>query len=575
MFSNSDVASKLLAIRHLLELRGDASYRYGAYERAAATVEHAPPLAEMIEKQSLQTLPGIGDSLASTIEALARTGTAPVLDELLTVFPETLLGLLDLDGMGVKTVKRLYDEYGISSPAQLDAALRDGRLRGAPRIGEKTLQIWRRGLLRTRRKKTLLGAALDVATAAMEYLRSSSIAIEHLVYAGSLRRAEPLVGDIDLICTTAHAEAVMAHFTAWNRACDIVSEGPTKASVWLEDGLQIDLRILPDDRFGDLLQHFTGSREHNILLREYALRRGLSISENGITELANGIAHTFRREEELYAFLGMSTIPPELRVGGDEIERAIAGTIPALLEMNDILGDFHMHSTWSDGDDSLEAMIRACAERGYAYHAISDHSPGRGPSYGVTANRLRERNVQIRELGQRYGITTLCASEVDIRADGSLDYDDALLAELDFVVASVHDAFSQTSDEMTARLIKACENPYVNVIGHPTGRMLDGFAGYVFDYETVFSAAARTGTALEIDGQMQRLDLPSNLARQAQKLGCMLTTDSDAHRSSDLPAIELAVSQARRAGLRREDILNTRSLEEVRSFVAHKRGTTR
>ena len=575
MLSNSDVAAKLLAIRHLLELRGDASYRYGAYERAAATIEHGPPLADVIEKQTLRSLPGIGDSLAVTIEALARTGTAPVLDELVSVFPESILGLLELDGMGAKTVKRLYHEYGISSLAQLDTALRDGRLVGVPRIGEKTLQIWRRGLLRARRKKTMLGLALDVATDAMKYLQSSGILLEHLVYAGSLRRAEPLVGDIDLICTTEHAEAVMAHFTAWKRASDIVADGPTKASVWLEDGLQIDLRVLPDDRFGNLLQHFTGSREHNILLREYALRRGVSISENGCTELATGVSHRFRSEEELYAFLGLSYIPPELRVGGDEIERALAGTIPALLEINDLLGDFHMHSTWSDGDDSLESMIRACAARGYKYHAISDHSPGRGSSYGVTATQLRERNAHIRALGQRYGITTLCASEVDILADGTLDYDDATLAELDFVIASVHNAFSQSSEEMTARLIRACENPYVNVIGHPTGRMLDGFPGYVFDYDAVFSAAARTGTALEIDGQVQRLDLPSNLARRAQELGCILTTDSDAHRTSDLSAIELAVSQARRAGLRREDVLNTRSLDEVRSFVAQKRRLTR
>jgi DNA polymerase (family 10) len=273
----------------------------------------------------------------------------------------------------------------------------------------------------------------------------------------------------------------------------------------------------------------------------------------------------------VYAALGMQYIAPEMRSGMGEIELALTQSVPTLLEVADVRGDFHMHCTWSDGNQSLDEMIAAAAERGYEYHSISDHSEGRGPKYGLTAAQLREQRERVREAGARFGVRTLCSSEVDILPDGSMDYPDDVLAELDIVIGSVHSAFNLSRDDMTRRLIRACENPYVSIIGHPTGRMLDGFAGYEFDYDAVFAAAARTGTALEIDGQAQRLDLPSALVQRAKTFGVVFTVDSDAHDVSQLSNIELAVSQARRAGLTRDDVLNARPLDGVLEFVRGKR----
>jgi DNA polymerase (family 10) len=385
-----------------------------------------------------------------------------------------------------------------------------------------------------------------------------------------VRRQEPTVGDVDVICTSENAELVVAAFTAWERAEAVLAEGPTKASIWLAGGRQIDLRVLPAHLYGNLLQHFTGSREHNIQFRELAVRKNLRVSENGIVDLTDGRTIVCRTEAEVYATLGMAYIPPEMRLGVGEIEAARDGTLPPVLDLHDLRGDFHMHSTWSDGRDTLDAMVAACAARGYAYHAISDHSWGRG-RIGMDPEDLRAQRVRVRELGERYGIRTLCASEVDIRADGTLDYDDAILAAMDFVVASVHSAFNQSRDEMTARLLRAIESPYVNVIGHPTGRNVETFAGYDFDHDAVFSAAARTGTALEIDGQPSRLDLPSPLARRAKEFGVTFTCDSDAHGVAQLENVAYAVGQARRGWVTAAEVLNARPLEEVLAFVEAKR----
>jgi DNA polymerase (family 10) len=322
--------------------------------------------------------------------------------------------------------------------------------------------------------------------------------------------------------------------------------------------------------YGNLLQHFTGSREHNIQLRELAVRKNLRVSENGIVDLTDGRTITCRTEDEVYAALGLPYIPPELRLGIGEIEAARDGRLPSVVDVHDLRGDFHMHCTWSDGRNTLEAMSAAAAARGYAYHSISDHSWGRG-RMGVDPTDLRAQRARAREIGERNGIRTLCSSEVDILADGTLDFADEVLAELDIVVASVHSALNLSRDDMTRRLIRACENPYVNIIGHPTGRNIESFAGYPFDYDAVFAAAARTGTALEIDGQPNRLDLPSALARRAREFGVTFTCDSDAHAVDDLANVSFAVGQARRAWLTPDQILNTRDLGGVLAFVNAKR----
>jgi DNA polymerase (family 10) len=542
-----------------------------AYEKAAASVENAAPLADLVASGEHLKLPGIGKSIGTAVEQLLRSGTSDHLADLHRLFPASILEVLGVSGIGTKTAAMLFTDYGIASLADLEDAIASGALEGIPRLGPKTIENWKRGILayKGRLHRTPLAHAIVVAHEAMSYLREGP-PVDRLLPAGSVRRQEVTVGDVDLVCTSSHAAAVLAHFTAWERAEAVLGEGPTKASIWLPGGLQIDLRVLPDHLYGNLLQHFTGSREHNIKLREYAVRKGLRVSENGILNLETGDAIACSEEEGVYAALGMQYVPPELRSGLDELELALSNSIPVLIEPHDLRGDFHMHSTWSDGDDSLEAMIAAAAARGYEYHAISDHSQGRG-RFGMSPERVREQRRKVEALGDKFGIRTLCGSEVDILADGRLDYDDDVLAELDIVVASVHTAMHQSRDQMTARLIRACENPYVTIIGHPTGRRFDGGAGYEFDYDAVFGAAARTGTALEIDGQAMRLDLPAPLIRKAKTFGVTFTADSDAHRTRDLNSAELAVGQARRAGLTKDDVLNAAPFEAMRAFVNAKR----
>jgi len=570
MLSNAEVAKKLLEIRTLMELAGESFYKYSAFEKAAASVENASPLPEVIAAGELLKIPGIGKSIGAVVEQLVATGTADALDALFARYPPSILEVLAVSGIGTKTTATLFADYGIASLADLEAAIDAGALAGAPRLGPKTLENWKRGILayKGRQHRTPLPRALAIAVEAMAFL-SEGPPLHRLTFAGSLRRQEVTVGDVDLICTSDRAAEVTAYFAKWERSEAVLAEGPTKCSIWLPGGLQIDLRVLPDHLYGNLLQHFTGSREHNIKLREHAVRRNLRVSENGILDLETGDVTTCAEEPEVYARLGMQYIPPELRQGLDEIDLARSGAIPDLLETGDLRGDFHMHSTFSDGEDSLEEMIAAAAARGYEYHAISDHSQGRGSTFGLSPKKLREQRAIVAGLGEKYGIRTLCASEVDILPDGSLDFPDGVLADLDFAIGSVHSAYRQSREEMTARLIRACENPYVNVIGHPTGR---GHASYEFDYDAVFAAAARTGTALEIDGQKMRMDLPAPLARRAKGFGVTFTCDSDAHRTADLSDVQFAVGLARRAGLTKNDVLNARTLEGVLAFVAAKRG---
>lgn len=569
--ANSDIAKILTQIRTLMEFAGEPFFKFMAYERAAETLENAPPVAELIAGGRLQELPGIGKTLAGRITEICTGGTCAYLDELQARYPLTLVELLGVSGVGMKTAQQLYSTLGIASLADLEAALAAGRLDGLPRLGAKTIDNIRRGVLayKGRQKRTPLGVALPIARAVVAYLAERTAAAD-LIPAGSVRRQEPTVGDIDILCTSDNAAAVIAAFTSWERAEAVLAEGETKASIWLDGGLQIDLRVLPAHLYGNLLQHFTGSREHNIQLRELAVRKNLRVSENGIVDLTDGTTTTCRTEEEVYARLGLPYIPPELRLGIGEIEAARDGTLPSVVQLGDLRGDFHMHCTWSDGRNTLEAMIAAAAARGYTYHSVSDHSWGRG-SMGLSPQDLRAQREQLREIGDKYGVRSLRSSEVDILPDGSLDFDDAVLADLDIVVASVHSALNIPRDDMTRRLVRACENPYVNIIGHPTGRHVETFGGYEFDYDAVFAAAARTGTALEIDGQPNRLDLPSPLARRAREFGVTFTCDSDAHGAEQLANIAYAVGQARRAWLEPSEILNTRDLAGVLAFVGAKR----
>lgn len=575
--TNAEIADKLLRIRTLMEFAGEAFFKFMAYERAASAVQNAGPVPELIAAGTLRDLPGIGKTIAGRIEEICARGTCGLLEELESKYPPTLVELLDVPGVGMKTAAAMFEQLGIASLADLEAALESGRISELPRLGKKSIENMRRGILayKGRKQRTPLGKALPLAREIIAYLRERTPAGD-LTAAGSLRRQEVTVGDIDIVCTSDRPDEVISTFAKWEAAEAVLAEGSTKASIWLAGGLQIDLRVLPAELYGNLLQHFTGSREHNIQLREYAVRKNLRVSENGIVDLESGSTITCRTEEEVYAALGMAYIPPEMRLGMGEIDAALNGTLPHVVDLSDLRGDFHMHCTWSDGADSLDEMIAAAAARGYAYHSISDHSwaQGKRSQYGVDFGELRAQREAVRAMGERYGVRTLCSSEVDILPDGTLDFTDTELAELDIVVASVHTATNISREEMTARIVRACENPYVNIIGHPTGRMIDGFPGYEFDYDAVFTAAARTGTALEIDGHPGRFDLPSALVRRARDFGVTFTCDSDAHGLSQLENVAYAVGQARRGWVTKDEVLNARPLEDVLAFVAAKRART-
>ncbi|HVA38330.1 MAG TPA: DNA polymerase/3'-5' exonuclease PolX [Candidatus Dormibacteraeota bacterium] len=571
--TNADVARRLMEIRQLMEFAGEPYFEFMAYEKAAAGVEQAPPLAGIIERGELEEVPGVGETIAERIREIVRTGTCAKLESLLKRYPASLLDLLEVPGVGMKTAHVLYDSLGIAGPDDLERAIAAGKLDDLPRMGRKTIENMKRGLLarRGRSHRWPIGAALPLAESIIARLREAA-PVERIAYAGSLRRGEPTVGDIDLVCTSAKAKAVIEGFTALPEAEAVLSEGTTKASFWTTQGLQVDLRVVPAANWGNLLQHFTGSREHNVQFREMAVKRGLRVSENGILDVATGVNRTFETEEEVYAALDLPYIPPELRLGSGELDAARRGKLPKLIEQRNLRGDFHMHTTWSDGRNTLEAMIEACAAKGYAYHAISEHSWGRGSTYGMTPEKLRKQIAAIREMGEAHGIRTLCGVEVDILPDGTLDFEENLLRELDFVVASVHSALRIGREKMTARLIRAIEHPCVNVIGHPTGRSVPGGTAYEIDADAVFAAAARTGTALEMNGNPDRLDLPNQLARRAAELGAMISLDSDAHDAAQLDRISYAVVQARRAWLEAKNVLNTRKLDDVLDFVAQKRG---
>jgi DNA polymerase (family 10) len=568
--TNTEIAGRLKEIRTLMEFAGEPFFKFMAYERAAETIENAPPLAGVIADGRLQELPGVGKTIAGRIADLCATGTCDYLEDLRSRYPSTLIEVLGVGGVGMKTAQLLYERLGVASLADLERALAAGALSEIPRLGKKSIENIRRGVLAYvgRTKRTPLGTAFPLAREIIAYLAANTSA-QDLTPAGSVRRNEPLVGDIDLICTSDDPDPVIAAFVKWDRAEAVLAEGGTKASIWLAGGLQIDLRVLPANVYGNLLQHFTGSREHNIQLRELAVRKNFRVSENGIVDLSDGRLIVCRTEAEVYATLGLMEIPPEMRLGVGEIEAARDGTLPQVIELADLRGDFHMHSRWSDGADTLEEMIAAAAARGYEYHSISDHSISRGR--GMDPADLRAQRASVRALGEKHRIHTLCSAEVDILGDGTLDFADALLAELDIVVASVHAGLNQTREEMTARLIRACENPYVTIIGHPTGRNVETFPGYEFDYDAVFAAAARTGTALEIDGQPSRLDLPSALARRAREYGVTFACDSDAHGTAQLGNVTYAIGQARRAWITPAEVLNAKPLAGVLAFVETKR----
>jgi DNA polymerase (family 10) len=478
---------------------------------------------------------------------------------------------MDIPGIGPKTALRLSQELGISTIDELEKAILEGKVAGLFRMGEKTADnILRRiQAMRSKERRIPLGQALPIVEGILADLGECRD-VHNLIPAGSLRRFKETVGDIDIMGTADDPEPILQAFTELPLVEEVLLQGATKSSIIVGDGLQVDLRIVEHDAFGSLLQYFTGSKDHNIALRERAVRNGLKLSEYGITTLKTGVLEKFDTEEGYYHRLGLELIPPELREGRDEIERAEKSILPKLVQASDIKGDLHIHSEWSDGHNSIEEMALAAKEMGYRYIAITDHSVGRGIAHGLNEERLRQQMAEIKGLNQRLeGIRLLSGIEVDIRADGSLDLPDGILSQLDIVAAAVHSAMGQDEERMTRRVLKAMENPNVDILAHPTCRLLGEREAINLNMEELFKAALRTDTALEINARPERLDLKDIYVLRAKELGVKIVANTDAHRASQLDVMRFGVGVARRGWCEAQHILNTKPLEKVEAFLKH------
>ena len=572
--TNSEIAAALDELGDLCELDGAVIHRIVAYRNAAKAVRDAPVSVTALARENRATeLPGVGAIIQEKVLALADDGVIPAAEKLRAKFPPGLLELTHLPGLGPKRARRLYEELSIDSLSALEAAASQQRIRTLKGFGPKAEEALLATAVEAGRRaaagesssatRVVLGRALGVAEHLVAALRAHP-ASERVQLAGSARRMTDSVKDLDIIAT---ARDPLALATA-AAALDLVESAgtPGEAGVRLRThtGLKVDLRIVAPDQFGNLLQHFTGSRDHNLALRAAAVRRGLHVSEYGVLDDATGVTHRCEREAEVYGLLGMEYIEPELRENRGELEAAASGTLPSLVRREDLRGDLHCHTDASDGTASIQEMARAGADAGYEYLAITDHSAS--VAVRIDADELRRHIERIRSLSETEtvgGITLLAGSEVNILPDGSLDYDDDTLAELDWVVASVHSSFRMGSDTMTARIVSAIENPLVDVIGHPSGRKIERRAPYAFDFPAVVAAAARAGTMLEINASPDRRDLDDVHARAAADAGIPIVIDCDAHRTGGFEVARFGIATARRAWLSADAVINTRPWAEV------------
>ena len=571
--NNKQIVKVLEDIADFLELKGENVFKIRAYQKAARSIEQSSvELEQLVNEDRLKEVAGVGEAIAKKITELVTTGKLEYFEKLKAEFPPGISTLLEIPGIGPKTAMLLSNELGINSIEELEKAILEGKVAQLPRMGEKTAENILRHLQAVRHKdqRIPLGDAVNVVDGIFTRLRVIP-GVKNLTPAGSLRRFKETVGDIDLIGTADNAETVIDSFVSLPMVREVLARGLTKASVIVTRGLQVDLRIVEHEAFGSLLQHFTGSKQHNIDLRERARRQGLSLSEYGITDIDTGKMETFLSEVAFYKRLGLQYIPPEIREGTDEIEKAAHGTIPRLVEISDIKGELHVHSDWSDGRDTIESMVTEAKDHGYEYICISDHSVGRGIARGLNHERLEQQIQEINRIKQRIdGIQILTGMEVDIRADGSLDMPDEILERLDIVTASIHSGMEQTQEKITARIIKALENPNIDILAHPTGRLMPKREAMDIDMEAVFQTALRTGTVLEINAMPDRLDLKDTYIYRARQLGVALVINTDSHTTEHLSLIRFGVGTARRGWCEAKDILNTRPLHEIMKYIKSK-----
>ncbi len=564
--TNPEVAKVFSRLATMLEIDGANPFRVRAYREAARVIESLAEPVAALDAAQLAELPGIGKDLAGKTREVVETGTTPLFEEMKAKVPLEVVALTELQGMGPKRVKTLL-ERGIRNRAQLEKAARAGELKELPGFGETLEKNILKAIAVAEKAsgRTLLGAAWPVAHALAERIGEIP-GVTQVEIAGSFRRRKETVGDLDLLVVGGRPEAVMKVFTSHREVGEVLGEGETKSSVRLLTGLQVDLRLVPPESFGAALLYFTGSKEHNIELRRIAIEKGMSLNEYGLTRKEKMVAG--RTEEEVYRALGTVWIPPELREARDEIALAIENRLPRLVEPDDLRADLHIHSDRSDGRDSLESMVRAARDRGYEYCAITEHSKSLAMAQGFDTARVRQSVAEIEAVRKKVpGIHVLHGLEVDILGDGALDLDDEGLALLDWVIVSLHSRLGQPRAEMTKRVLRALEHPAVHVMGHPTARLIGQREPVELDMERAFDHAAKHGVAMEINAQPDRTDLSDLHARMAKERGVKLVISTDAHGVSQLDFIRYGVFAARRAGLGRGDVLNTRPFEPFRGAL--------
>jgi DNA polymerase (family 10) len=576
---NAEIAAALRELGILYELDGADRYRVLAYKEAARTVAQSPVSVEQLADEGrLTELPAVGKTLAGKIEALLDTGSIPSADKLKAKFPATLVEVTRVPGLGAKTARRIYDEAGVEDLTQLKEAAEAGRLSGIRGLGAKTEERILASLEGVTEdgigERLLLSHVLPIGDEICHDLKELGVA-NRIELAGSARRWTETCKDLDLIATTDDPGALAEALATHGLSAEVRRGGEAAASVLTHQGLKVDLRIGTDETFGNLLQHFTGSAAHNVQLRERALGRGLSVSENGIAKVEGRRVHKFADEAGVYELLGLPYIEPELREGRGELEAGDTGELPDLVAVGDIRGDLHCHTTLSDGRNSLEEMADAARKRGYAYLAVTDHSASHGFGNDVNARQLAKRIEEVRAWNgsASRGFRLLAGSEVNIGMDGEPDYPDDLLAELDWVIGSVHTSFAISQKSMTERVISAMEHPLVDCIGHLTGRLLLRREPYGIDIERIAEAAARTGTMLEINGNPNRRDLNEGHAKLAAEAGARIVCNTDAHGTDTLVNMQYSVATARRAWLTAEQVANTRAWRSFAPLRKRHRGS--
>jgi DNA polymerase (family 10) len=558
---NQDIVRIFNDIADLLEIKGENPFRIRAYRRAALNIESLTKDVAAIPKEELTEVPGIGQDLAGKIEEYVKTGKVRAYEDLKKDVPEGLGVLLSVPSLGPKTAKLLSDKLKVKNLEDLERLAREHKLSGLPGIKEKTEENILKGIEMLKRgmERQPLGKVFPIANDIVEHLRKRA-PVDKISIAGSIRRWKDTIRDIDILTTSRDPKAVMNTFVHMPQVKDVLMHGPTKSSVITGEGIQVDLRVVEENSFGAALAYFTGSKGHNIRLREMAVKAGLKINEYGIFREKDDKKIGGEKEEDVYRVLGLSYVPPELREDTGEIEAAAEGRLPHLIEIGDIKGDLHVHTKRSDGSHDFDELIEEARKRGYRYIAITDHSKGLGIARGLSEERLAEEMKEIEAINRRLkGFRLLAGVEVDIRGDGRMDFPDDLLKKMDIVVASIHSGFRQSRQQIMKRMVSAMRNPYVSVIAHPTGRLIGERDPYDVDISELLRIARETGTAIEINAYPLRLDLNDVHAKMAKEMGVRVVISTDTHITSQFNYMSYGVSIARRGWLEKKDVLNTMS----------------